>query len=136
MEVLDWPSIEYHDVRLIVLLKTDYFLIYNNIFLAFIDVSIICRYGRVNTARCLLDSIQGSYVINDVNSEGKTPLHLASESGHVKVVALLMQRGALLHRYETPTNYLRFNSLTCSILKQPEKYCYASFLKYCMIVRL
>ena len=102
--------------------------------MALIDVSIICRYGRVNTARCLLDSIQGSYVINDVNSEGKTPLHLASESGHVKVVALLMQRGALLHRYGTPTNYFRYDSLTCSTLKQPEKHFYASYSQYCLIV--
>ncbi|KAF6024024.1 TrpA1 [Bugula neritina] len=56
------------------------------------------RYGRVNTCRALLDTIQGPFVINESNQEGKTPLHLASEGGHVKVVALLMQRGALLHR--------------------------------------
>lgn len=43
--------------------------------------------------------MEGSFVINEANHEGKTALHLASEFGHVKVVALLMQRGALLHRF-------------------------------------
>lgn len=56
------------------------------------------RYGRVNTCRTLLSTAEGSFVINEVNQEGKTALHMASEAGHVKVVALLMQRGALLHR--------------------------------------
>lgn len=56
------------------------------------------RYGRVNTCKTLLDTAHGGYVINEVNHEGKTALHLASEYGHVKVVALLMQRGALMHR--------------------------------------
>ena len=56
------------------------------------------RYGRINTCRALLDSLHGTFVINEVNNEGKTALHLSAEHGHVKIVALLMQRGALLHR--------------------------------------
>ena len=58
----------------------------------------LSRFGRVKTCVALLDTKQGAYLLNETNYEGKTPLHLAAENGHVKVVALLLQSGALLHR--------------------------------------
>lgn len=56
------------------------------------------RYGRFNTVRQLLDSEKGTFIINECDGEGLTPLHIASKEGHTRVVQLLLNRGALLHR--------------------------------------
>ena len=39
------------------------------------------RYGRYNTVRQLLDSEKGSFIINESDGEGLTPLHIASQQG-------------------------------------------------------
>lgn len=56
------------------------------------------RYGRYNTVKQLLDSEKGTFIINECDGEGLTPLHIASKEGHTRVVQLLLNRGALLHR--------------------------------------
>lgn len=56
------------------------------------------RYGRYNTVKQLLDSEKGTFIINECDGEGLTPLHIASQQGHTRVVQLLLNRGALLHR--------------------------------------
>ncbi|EEB19608.1 conserved hypothetical protein [Pediculus humanus corporis] len=56
------------------------------------------RYGRYNTVKQLLDSEKGTFIINECDGEGLTPLHIASKNGHSRVVQLLLNRGALLHR--------------------------------------
>lgn len=56
------------------------------------------RYGRYNTVKQLLDSEKGTFIINESDGEGLTPLHIASQQGHTRVVQLLLNRGALLHR--------------------------------------
>lgn len=40
-----------------------------------------CRYGRFNTVKQLLDSEKGSFIINETDGEGLTPLHIASQQG-------------------------------------------------------
>lgn len=39
------------------------------------------RYGRFNTVKQLLDSEKGSFIINETDGEGLTPLHIASQQG-------------------------------------------------------
>jgi len=56
------------------------------------------RYGRYNTVKQLLDSEKGTFIINECDGEGLTPLHISSKHGHTRVVQLLLNRGALLHR--------------------------------------
>ncbi|XP_063845485.1 transient receptor potential cation channel subfamily A member 1-like isoform X1 [Scylla paramamosain] len=56
------------------------------------------KYGRYNTVRQLVESLNGFLILNECNDEGKTALHIASEEGHTRVVQLLLGKGALLHR--------------------------------------
>ncbi|XP_059479839.1 transient receptor potential cation channel subfamily A member 1 [Neocloeon triangulifer] len=56
------------------------------------------RYGRYNTIKELLDSERSAFIINESDGDGLTPLHIASQQGHTRVVQLLLSRGALLHR--------------------------------------
>lgn len=64
------------------------------------------RYGRYNTVKQLLDSEKGTFIINECDGEGLTPLHIASQQGHSRVVQLLLNRGALLHRDHKYANRL------------------------------
>lgn len=64
------------------------------------------RYGRYNTVKQLLDLEKGTFIINESDGEGLTPLHIASQQGHTRVVQLLLNRGALLHRDHNGRNPL------------------------------
>ncbi|XP_046587542.1 transient receptor potential cation channel subfamily A member 1 [Neodiprion lecontei] len=70
------------------------------------------RYGRYNTARQLLDSEKGTFIINESDGEGLTPLHIASQQGHMRVVQLLLDRGALLHRDHNGRNPLHLAAMS------------------------
>ncbi|XP_015600034.1 transient receptor potential cation channel subfamily A member 1 isoform X2 [Cephus cinctus] len=70
------------------------------------------RYGRYNTVRQLLDSEKGTFIINESNGEGLTPLHISSQQGHTRVVQLLLNRGALLHRDHNGRNPLHLAAMS------------------------
>ncbi|KAM6948292.1 transient receptor potential cation channel subfamily A member 1a [Aplochiton taeniatus] len=55
------------------------------------------EYGRFNTCERLLDSMAETRLLNEGDDNGMTPLHLASRNGHVRVVEMLLRRGALFH---------------------------------------
>ncbi|XP_057671401.1 transient receptor potential cation channel subfamily A member 1 isoform X2 [Diorhabda carinulata] len=69
------------------------------------------RYGRYNTVKQLLDSEKGTFIINESDGGGLTPLHIASQQGHTKVVQLLLNRGALLHRDHNGRNPLHLAAM-------------------------
>uniref|UniRef100_A0A1I8PQU6 Transient receptor potential cation channel subfamily A member 1 n=1 Tax=Stomoxys calcitrans TaxID=35570 RepID=A0A1I8PQU6_STOCA len=70
------------------------------------------RYGRYNTVKQLLDSEKGTFIINESDGEGLTPLHIASQQGHTRVVQLLLNRGALLHRDHNGRNPLQLAAMS------------------------
>nr|CAD7261854.1 unnamed protein product [Timema shepardi] len=70
------------------------------------------RYGRYNTVRQLLDSEKGTFIINESDGEGLTPLHISSQQGHTRVVQLLLNRGALLHRDHNGRNPLHLAAMS------------------------
>ncbi|MCJ8744730.1 hypothetical protein PDJAM_G00122030 [Pangasius djambal] len=55
------------------------------------------EYGRINTCHRLLETMTDTRLLNEGDENGMTPLHLASRGGHVKVVELLLRKGALFH---------------------------------------
>ncbi|VVC25448.1 Ion transport domain,Ankyrin repeat-containing domain,Ankyrin repeat [Cinara cedri] len=69
------------------------------------------RYGRYNIVKRLLDSEKGAFIINESDGEGLTPLHIASQQGHTKVVQLFLNRGALLHRDHKGRNPLHLAAM-------------------------
>ncbi|XP_046389519.1 transient receptor potential cation channel subfamily A member 1-like isoform X2 [Ischnura elegans] len=70
------------------------------------------RYGRYNIACQLLDSDKGTFIINETDGKGLTPLHISSQEGHRKVVQLLLNRGALLHRDHNGRNPLHLAAMS------------------------
>ncbi|XP_052746471.1 transient receptor potential cation channel subfamily A member 1 [Bicyclus anynana] len=70
------------------------------------------RYGRYHIASQLLDSDKGTFIINESDGEGLTPLHIASREGHTRVVQLLLNRGALLHRDHNGRNPLHLAAMS------------------------
>uniref|UniRef100_A0A6J0V738 Transient receptor potential cation channel subfamily A member 1 n=1 Tax=Pogona vitticeps TaxID=103695 RepID=A0A6J0V738_9SAUR len=52
-------------------------------------------YGRINTCQRLLRDMEDTRLLNEGDKKGMTPLHLAAQNGHEKVVQFLLKRGAL-----------------------------------------
>ncbi|XP_067888757.1 transient receptor potential cation channel subfamily A member 1b [Heterodontus francisci] len=55
-------------------------------------------YGRLDTCKLLLQNINETKLLNEGDEKGKTPLLLAAQNGHTKVVQLLLRKGALFVR--------------------------------------
>ncbi|XP_040210340.1 transient receptor potential cation channel subfamily A member 1 isoform X1 [Rana temporaria] len=53
-------------------------------------------YGRYNTCDRLLRFVHDARLLNEADEKGMTPLHLAAENGHDRIIFLLLKRGALM----------------------------------------
>nr|BCR37381.1 transient receptor potential cation channel subfamily A member 1 isoform 277V [Buergeria japonica] len=53
-------------------------------------------YGRYNTCDRLLRFASDARLLNDADEKGMTPLHMAAQNGHDKIVFLLLKKGALM----------------------------------------
>lgn len=83
---------------------------------ALVEIDVFsCRYGRINTCYRLLETLTDTRLLNEGDEGGMTPLHLASRNGHVRVVELLLCRGALCQRQES-----HLTATTPHLTKKPE----------------
>ncbi|XP_069587576.1 transient receptor potential cation channel subfamily A member 1 isoform X2 [Ranitomeya imitator] len=53
-------------------------------------------YGRYNTCERLLRFVPDATLLNEADEKGMTPLHLAAENGHDRIIFLLLKKGSLL----------------------------------------
>ncbi|KAM3927836.1 transient receptor potential cation channel subfamily A member 1 [Leptodactylus fuscus] len=75
-------------------------------------------YGRYNTCERLLRFVPDATLLNDADEKGMTPLHLAAENGHDRIVFLLLKKGALLlsdYRGWTALHYAAIGGYTRTI---------------------
>ncbi|GAB1600551.1 transient receptor potential cation channel subfamily A member 1-like isoform X3 [Argonauta hians] len=56
------------------------------------------RYGRFNTCVRLLTGKDGYSMLNDMDNMNHTALHMASQNGHIKLVSLLLRKGAVIYK--------------------------------------
>jgi transient receptor potential cation channel subfamily A protein 1 len=73
------------------------------------------KYGKYNSCLQILTLPNFKSHINDKDRNGYTPLHLAAQNGHCRVMKLLMSKGALISRSftgNTPFHEASFNSHT------------------------
>lgn len=63
--------------------------------LTFIYIFIFQSYGRIHTCQRLIRDMKDTRLLNEGDKKGMTPLHLAAQNGHEKVVQFLLKRGAL-----------------------------------------
>ncbi len=71
------------------------------------------KYGRYNSCLLMLSLPDSKNLINDKDKDGFTPLHLAAQNGHCKIIKLLMDKGALICRSyhgNTPFHEAAINS--------------------------
>lgn len=65
------------------------------VFLTLVSVCVLQSYGRINTCQRLIRDMKDTRLLNEGDKKGMTPLHLAAQNGHEKVVQFLLKRGAL-----------------------------------------
>ncbi|KAJ8305934.1 hypothetical protein KUTeg_016479 [Tegillarca granosa] len=76
------------------------------------------RFGRYNTCKRLLESVQGPNIINETDGDGLSALHLAALNGNTKIINLLLQKGASVtsdHENNTPLHLAASSNYTRSM---------------------